>query len=122
MDQHRFDDLTRKLAAPASRRALLRSTVVAAAAAFGVRSATQAATSKRGPGEICRKQAECMTGTTCTPDGSGRSRCACNSGTKPLAGSCYEPGTHVSSGRSRPWRKKHFMVRVPFEPRTIGIG
>ena len=88
MDQYRFDDLTKRLSAPASRRSFLGGAIALAAAAFGFGSEARAAAVKRKPGEICRKQGECVTGASCTPDGAGRSRCTCNEGLKACGDAC----------------------------------
>jgi hypothetical protein len=80
VDQHRFDDLTKRFSAPASRRSLLGGVIAIAAAAFGFGRDASAAATKRKPGEICRKAGECEAGSDCVPDITGRSRCSCPGG------------------------------------------
>jgi hypothetical protein len=42
----------------------------------------------RGPGEVCRKDKECISGTSCQTSATGRKVCTCAAGTKPCGRSC----------------------------------
>jgi hypothetical protein len=90
VEDKRFDDLSRAVAAMSSRRLVLRGIIGGAiaslAGSFGIRGA--AAATKRGPGEICRKPGDCDPALDCIPDSTGRSRCGCGAGTTLCNGVC----------------------------------
>lgn len=79
MDDARFDRLTRAFAG-GSRRALLKAGMAAVAGGALTRvglGEARAAQTPRGPGSICRKDADCDIGICGPKDRTGRSRCVC---------------------------------------------
>lgn len=92
MEGKRFDDLSRAVAGMSSRRNVLRGIIGGAIASvvggIGLRGA-EAAQVKRGLGDICRKPGDCAS-NVCTPDGTGRSRCACATGSALCNGACCQ--------------------------------
>lgn len=88
MDSDRFDRLARQFASATSRRSLVKGALAAAVAAVASVTGAEAAQVLRRPGEICRKDGDCIAGTTCEPTATGRSVCTCVTGTKPCRGAC----------------------------------
>jgi hypothetical protein len=92
LEGKRFDDLSRAVAGMASRRGVVRGIVGGAIAGLiggiGLRDA-EAGRVKRAPGDICRKPDDCES-NVCEPDGSGRSRCACTTGSVLCNGACCQ--------------------------------
>jgi hypothetical protein len=85
MDGNRFDDFARTLAGIRTRRSVLRALGLAlGAGAVGAVALddSDAAETCRPGGTLCRKPGECCSGA-CTPDVTGRGRCACEAGTTP---------------------------------------
>src|SRR5215218_1232231 len=76
MDGYRFDALARSVAGLRTRRSVLRAVGVAVGARIvGSANTADAAQTCRPGGTLCRKAAECCSGS-CTPDATGRGRCA----------------------------------------------
>ena len=95
MDGERFDRMARAFAAGSSRRRLLRASPGIVGALGLARHATVdvvAGPVLRGPGEICRKDGECVSGTTCKANASGRKVCACAAGTEACGKGCIPAG------------------------------
>ena len=112
MDDHRFDDLTRALSAPASRRAALRGLAGAAlgavAAALGRDEAAATHTVCRHHGKPCRRAAQCCSGR-CTAAGvckcpTGTTKCGstacCPAGQTCVNGVCQAACTPNCAGRN----------------------
>ena len=114
MDDRRFDDLAKTLAAVRSRRGILRAlglvlgggAVATIGLGGGDGSATVAPPTPTFPpgcrpgGSICRKAGECCSGA-CTPDATGRGRCGCEANTTPCGVACCTPGQLCVNGVCR---------------------
>ena len=88
MDGDRFDRFVRDLAGGTTRRSLLRGVASAVASTLVVGQGASAAESRRGPGEVCRKNGDCISGSTCETSTTGRQRCTCGAGLKPCGRRC----------------------------------
>ena len=103
MDGHRFDDLTRQLAAATPRRRVLRALAGGLGAALGVASGREAAAAKPPPctkGKPCTAPSHCCPGERCV-DGSCRASCAgkdkgCPGGFTCCRGSCVSTACAAS--------------------------
>lgn len=83
MEGKRFDELSKAIAAMASRRSVVKGLVAGVTAGVGgvLRAAgIDAAARKRGLNEICRKPGDCADGLSCTVAEYGRKRCTCAGG------------------------------------------
>ena len=111
MDGNRFDELARSLARGRTRRSLLRAGGLAAGAAVAATVVPDgAAAALRPGGAICRKPGDCVSGV-CTPDATGRGRCACEEGATPCTPStCCAAGQVCVDG----------VCRVPAPPDLQG--
>lgn len=78
MDVERFDRLTRILADSASRRTMLKRAFAAAMASIALGGRAEAAQVRRRPGEICRKNGDCVQNAICQKTKTGRSVCTCS--------------------------------------------
>jgi hypothetical protein len=88
VDNNRFDHLAREFArASASRRRILSSSVAALAAIVVGRRDSGAAEVLRAPGQICRKNGDCLSNLCLPKDRTGRQYCGCVN-----AGHCGSPG------------------------------
>ncbi len=88
MDEQRFDELARALGLGLTRRNLLAS--IGAAAGAMIASTGSALAACRKGGGVCRKNADCCSGTCLGKDSTGRSRCACDGGAQLCAGTCID--------------------------------
>jgi hypothetical protein len=84
VEDKRFDDLSRSVAAMSSRRSVLRGIIGGAVASLiGTISLRGSASARNRPsGAVCRKDRDCAEGLACIgPDATGRSRCCGGSST-----------------------------------------
>lgn len=97
MDAERFDRIIKSFANGRTRRALLKSTAAAVAVAVGAGERARAAQVLRGPGQICRKNGDCVSGATCVATSTGRSVCTCGSGLRACGNRCITDGQCCTS-------------------------
>lgn len=99
MDGSRFDDLARSLASPIPRRRILAGIAATLLGAIGT-PVVEAAT-RRGPGNTCREDGNCVTGSRCRADARGRRTCVCDSGRKECGDSCIPVASCCQDGDCR---------------------
>jgi hypothetical protein len=100
LDQHRFDYLTRLLAATGNRRTLsgwLARGATGAALALGLGGEAADAARCRKPGGTCTRTKECCGAARCT-----RKRCRCPRGRRACGKKCCLPGDNCLNGRCTP--------------------
>ncbi len=95
MDQNRFDSIAKRVATSTSRRSLLKAGGAAAVGAiaglFGNKGSIAA--TLRGPGVVCRKNGDCVSGICGAPDFSGRRKCECAPNQVICGSKCVDPTT-----------------------------
>ncbi len=101
MDHKRFDEIVKHLATKPTRRSLLKAGGIAALGAVTSRFGHSAeAAVDRGPGQICRKNADCDSNICGPTDSTGRRKCECSPAQVACGGKCVDPATAYQADKN----------------------